>query len=35
VNWRVAVNMVKAWVFTFPGAAIIAAATWVIGNLFA
>lgn len=34
VNWRVAVNMVKAWVFTFPGAAAIAAVAWLIGNIF-
>ncbi len=35
VNWKVAVNMVRAWVFTFPGAAAIAAATWFVGDLFA
>ncbi|MEO7124604.1 MAG: inorganic phosphate transporter [Nakamurella sp.] len=34
VNWKVAVNMVKAWVFTFPGAAAIAAVTWYIGAVF-
>jgi phosphate/sulfate permease len=28
------VIMVKAWVFTFPGAAVIAAVTWYIGSLF-
>lgn len=30
VNWRVGANMVKAWLMTFPGAGLIAAATWVL-----
>lgn len=34
VNWRVAVNIVRAWIYTFPGAGIIAAAAWFIGSLF-
>ncbi len=34
VNWRVAVNIVKAWVYTFPGAGLIAAAVWAVGSLF-
>jgi PiT family inorganic phosphate transporter len=34
VNWKVAVNMVKAWVYTFPGAGLIAAAVCAIGLLF-
>lgn len=33
VNWKIAVNMAKAWVFTFPGAGVIAAATWLAGSL--
>jgi PiT family inorganic phosphate transporter len=33
VNWKVAVNMVKAWVFTFPGAGLLAAACWGLGTL--
>lgn len=32
VNWKVAVNMGKAWVFTFPGAGIIAAVSWLLGS---
>jgi PiT family inorganic phosphate transporter len=34
VNWKVAVNMVKAWVYTFPGAGLIASAVCAIGLLF-
>jgi PiT family inorganic phosphate transporter len=34
VNWKVAINIVKAWVYTFPGAGLIAAATCGIGLLF-
>lgn len=34
VNWKVAINMVKAWTFTFPGAAAIAAVTWYAGAVF-
>ena len=34
VNWKVAVNIVKAWVYTFPGAGLIAAAVWAVGSLF-
>lgn len=33
VNWRVAINMLKAWVYTFPGAGLVAAATWALGTL--
>lgn len=35
VNWRIAINMVKAWVYTFPGAGVIAALAWLIGRVFA
>lgn len=31
VNWRVAINMGKAWIYTFPGAGVIAAIAWLIG----
>lgn len=34
VNWKVAINMVRAWVYTFPGAGVIAAAAWLVGSLF-
>lgn len=34
VNWKVAVNMVKAWIYTFPGAGLIAAGCWGVGALF-
>lgn len=34
VNWRIAINMVKAWIYTFPGAGVVAAASWYIGSLF-
>ncbi len=30
VRWRTAWNMIKAWIFTFPGAGLIAAAAWAI-----
>lgn len=33
VNWKIAVNMAKAWVFTFPGAGVIAAVTYLAGAL--
>jgi PiT family inorganic phosphate transporter len=33
VNWKVAANIVKAWVYTFPGAGLIAAACWGVGSL--
>ncbi len=34
VNWKIAVNMVKAWVYTFPGAGLIATLAWLIGSIF-
>ncbi len=34
VRWGVAGNIVGAWVFTFPGAGLAAAAAFYIGNLF-
>jgi PiT family inorganic phosphate transporter len=34
VNWKVAVNIGKAWVLTFPGAGIVAAVAWLVGSLF-
>lgn len=31
VNWRIAINMLKAWVYTFPGAGAIAAVSYLLG----
>lgn len=33
VNWKIAINMVKAWVYTFPGAGVIAALAYLVGSL--
>ncbi len=33
VNWKVASNIVKAWVYTFPGAGLIAAGCCALGSL--
>lgn len=33
VNWKIAVNMGKAWVFTFPGAGVIAAIAYLVGSI--
>ncbi len=33
VNWKVAVNIGKAWIYTFPGAGLIAAGAWAVGWL--
>jgi PiT family inorganic phosphate transporter len=33
VRWKVAVSMVQAWIYTFPGAGLLAAAAWGIGTL--
>ena len=32
VRWGVAGNIVTAWIFTMPGAALVAAAAWVVSN---
>ena len=32
VRWGVAGNIVTAWIFTMPGAALVAAASWVVSN---
>jgi PiT family inorganic phosphate transporter len=34
VRWGVAGNIVGAWVLTFPGAGLVAAAAFLAGNLF-
>lgn len=33
VRWKVAVSMTQAWIYTFPGAGLMAAAAWGIGTL--
>jgi PiT family inorganic phosphate transporter len=33
VRWKVAVSMIQGWIYTFPGAGLLAAAAWGIGTL--